>query len=71
MYARMSFPTVNQVDKIAHYPAIARTRGGFIVLVSHAGESQTYKKIKDAKDHLKQYREAIKRNDKIYGKRSY
>jgi len=50
-------PTVGEADKIGHYPVIAQwtegeSNGEYVVLVGKATESDNFKRLEDAVEHL-------------------
>jgi len=47
-------PTVDEADKIGHYPVIAQwtLNGEYVVLVGKATESDNFKRLEDAVEHL-------------------
>jgi|ETNmetMinimDraft_3_1059899.scaffolds.fasta_scaffold39662_2 hypothetical protein len=51
-------PTVDEADKIGHYPVIAQwtegeSNGEYVVLVGEAAESEDFKRLEDAVKYLK------------------
>ena len=59
--------TVSQADKVGKYPVLVKTKIGYQVLGSSHAESDNYSTLKEARQHLKEEFDAMKKNDKLFG----